>query len=53
MTDRYKCGPKTQTQIDKIMINRYRCGLKTQTKHKLIGRWLINIGAVPKTQNSN
>ena len=33
------------------MTDRYRCSLENQTKLKLIGKWPIDIGAVPKTQN--
>ena len=66
MTDRYKCGPKTQVEME--MTDRYRCGPKnsnwhgkwpidigtvlTQTEHKLIGKWPIDMGAAPKTQTN-
>ena len=54
MVNRYGCDPKTQTQTDKMMTDRYRWGPKTQTKHKLIGIWLIDVGATPKLKlNSN
>ena len=52
MIDRYRCGPETLTETDK-MIRRWLIDIgaaPTQTDMKMIGTWLIDIGVILETK---